>query len=221
MTNDPQVLINRGEIWRGARQEFRATVTKPVRLANFRKTQKIRDDGLAAPVLVDPVGMQAVAAASRFQIDKGKRQIILAQEPGKYVQSLGLPFWVAVRLPGRQASRDRRGGFQWLLIEQARRGALVAKALCADGTENSRRRLFAGSQASAGIFKPAFRISRLCQSQFPSGAVLAAAWHCHKPDLPRTRPSFRFPPTQEGRSACLPVTPAAAPQGHCPGTALQ
>ena len=68
------------------------TVTKPVRPANFRETQKIRNNGLAAPVLVDPVGVQAVAAASRFQVDKGKRQIIIAQEPGKYVQGFGLPF---------------------------------------------------------------------------------------------------------------------------------
>ena len=92
MTNAPLVLIDLGETWGGARQEFRANITKPVHLANFCETQKIGNDGLGAAVLVYPVGMQAVVAASRFQVDKGKRQIIMAQEPGKYVQRLGLPF---------------------------------------------------------------------------------------------------------------------------------
>src|SRR3954468_15485046 len=110
-----------------------------MRLANLRKTQKIRDDGFAAPVLVDPVGMQTVVAAARFQIDKGKRQIVMAQEPGKYVHRLGFPIRVAVRPPGCQASRDRRRRFQWLLIEHTWRGALVAKTLRADGTENAQR----------------------------------------------------------------------------------
>src|SRR5256885_8079571 len=78
-------------------------------------------------------------AAACFQVDKRKRQIVVAEEPGKYVQSLGLPFWVTVRLPGRQASRNCRSGFQWLLIEHAWSGTFIAKALCADGAENSRR----------------------------------------------------------------------------------
>ncbi len=38
---------------------------------------------------------------ARFQIDEGERQIIMAQEPGEYVQGLGLLFWLTVRLPAR------------------------------------------------------------------------------------------------------------------------
>ena len=41
-----------------------------LRQANFRETQKIGYDRLAAFVLIHPVGMQAVMAASRFQVDK-------------------------------------------------------------------------------------------------------------------------------------------------------
>ena len=72
MTNDPRVLIEPGDSRRGSRQVLHATFTKPMYLANFRKAQKIGDDGLAASVLVDPVGMQTVMAAARFQIDQGE-----------------------------------------------------------------------------------------------------------------------------------------------------
>jgi hypothetical protein len=37
---------------------------------HLRETEKIRNDGLPSPVLVDAAGMQAVATASGFRIDQ-------------------------------------------------------------------------------------------------------------------------------------------------------
>ena len=190
-----------------------------MRLANFRETQKIGNDELAAPVLVDPVGMQAVAAASRFQVDQGKRQIIMAQEPGEYVQSLGLPFRVAVRLPGRQASRDRRGGFQGLLIEQARSGCACRQSLVCrrDGKHPTAR--FAGSQASAGIstrhlYRQACgRNSRQEQGLRQPGIVISQTF---------LEPDPVSVSTDARQEISLSASDAeAAPQEHCPGMQLQ
>lgn len=75
------------------------------------------------------------------------------------MQGFGFPFRVAIRLPGRQTSRNRRGGLQGLLIEQARHGALVAKALCADGTENARWPCLPGHKPTQG-FQPRIRAGR-------------------------------------------------------------
>ena len=106
------------------RREFRDIAAGARELANFRKTEQVGDDGLAAPVLVGAVGMQSVATAARFEIDQRRRQIIGAEKPRKGALRIDLPFGVAVGAPRREAGRDRRGRLQRLLIE--RRGAASA-----------------------------------------------------------------------------------------------
>src|SRR5581483_1408426 len=77
------------------RRRFRATASGTGELPDFRKSEQIGYDRLAAPVLVRTVGMQAVATASRFQISHWGRQIVAAQKPGKCPRGIGLPFVIA------------------------------------------------------------------------------------------------------------------------------
>ena len=139
----------------------------------------------------------------RFEIDQRHRQIVA--RPGtsrKPAPRIGFPFRVAVRAPSRKAGRDRRGGFQRLLIEGAGCVALVAEACRADRPEMPRRRGLLGHQPAqrpqAGL-----DISGLLRAPCPSGSGLAAGAHCHRPTLPRTRssPASRPPPerTSTGR----------------------
>ena len=88
---------------RAATQASRELVTCARKLANFREAKQIGHDGFAAPVLVGAVGMQAVAAASRFQIDQRQGQIIAAQKPGECARGIGLP---SASPSARQAARQ-------------------------------------------------------------------------------------------------------------------
>ena len=116
------------------------------KLANLGEAEKIGHDGLAAAVLVGAVGMQAIAAAAGFRDRPAASDRSLL--PRNQANARGrdrLPFGVAVGAPGREAGRDRRRGLQRLLIERARRLALVAEAVGADGPEKTRPASFAAS----------------------------------------------------------------------------
>jgi hypothetical protein len=79
--------------------------------------------------------MQSIATASRFQVHQRQGKIIAAQKPGKCPRGFRLPLSIPVCAPGRKAGRDASGGLQGLLIEGARRLALVTKARRADRPE--------------------------------------------------------------------------------------
>src|SRR5271170_2090596 len=113
-----------------AGHEFETDLAKAGHLTNLRETEKIGHDRLPAPVLVRAVGMQAIATATGFQIDEGRRHVIAAEKPRESPRRLVPPFDIAIPSPRCQARRDRRRGFQWLLIERPRRLALVAETPC-------------------------------------------------------------------------------------------
>jgi hypothetical protein len=103
------------------------TAARTGKLANLCKAQQIGDRGFAPPVFVRSVRMQPIATASRFQVDEGRREIVAAEEPGKGPLGIRPPFRITVRAPSGKAGRDRRRGFERLLIELER--------LLASGTE--------------------------------------------------------------------------------------
>src|SRR5271163_3966195 len=117
--------------------EFETALAKAGHLTNFREAEKIGHDRLPAPVLVRAVRMQAIATATGFQIDQGRRQVIATEKPRKCPRRLVPPFDIAIRSPRCQARRDRCGGFQRLLIERPRRLALVAETFRTDRPENT------------------------------------------------------------------------------------
>ena len=71
--------------------------------AHLRESEQIRHDGFAAPVLVRPLGMQAIAAASRFEIDQRHGQIVAAEKPCEGALRIGFP----LGSPSARRRRDR------------------------------------------------------------------------------------------------------------------
>src|SRR5258708_36029506 len=72
--------------------------------------------------------MQSIATTAGLGIDERNRQVVAAEKPEENPGRDRLPFGIAVRAPRDQARRNRRGGFQRLLIESARRLSEFAKA---------------------------------------------------------------------------------------------
>src|ERR1700744_4615270 len=119
MTNDcrPDSLLD----WRPAR----AQTTRLPRVPNIagqpphlNEPEQIGHNGLSAPVLVHTAGMQAIAAASRFQVDQQDRQGIPAEKPLERTLSIAPPPRVSVRSPCREARGDGGRRLQRLLIER-------------------------------------------------------------------------------------------------------
>ena len=52
------------------RRRFCTALAETGHLTNLREAEKIGYDGLAAPVLVAAVGMQAITTAARLQVDQ-------------------------------------------------------------------------------------------------------------------------------------------------------
>ena len=77
--------------------------------------------------------MQAIAATAGLQIDQRQRQVVAAEEPREGARRGGLPFGMAIGALGRKTGRNRRRGFQRLLVKGARRLAFIAKAVRTDG----------------------------------------------------------------------------------------
>lgn len=92
-----------GNLLSQTRREFRTALAEAGNLTNLRDAEKIGYDGLTAPVLVRPVGMQAIATATRFQVDQRQRQVIAAEKPLECVRRAGPPFEITVRTPRRKA----------------------------------------------------------------------------------------------------------------------
>src|SRR5258708_17757014 len=78
--------------------------------------------------------MQSIATTAGLGIDERNRQIVAAEKPEENPGRDRLPFGFAVRAPRDQARRNRRSGFQRLLIESARRLSEFAKARRTHGT---------------------------------------------------------------------------------------
>ena len=74
------------------------------------KPEEIGDDRLPAAVLVDPVGMQAVAASAGLGVHQRQAQVIAAQEPGKGAGRTGLPGCVAAFIDVMSNLFGRRTG---------------------------------------------------------------------------------------------------------------
>ena len=81
--------------------------------------------------------MQTIATASRFDVDEGCREIVTAEEPGKCPLGISLPFEITVRAPRCKAGRDRRRGFERLLIELERLFTLGTETVGADRSEEA------------------------------------------------------------------------------------
>ena len=86
-------------------------------MSNLGKSKQVRHHGFSSPVLVGPVGVQTVAAASRFQIDQRDRQIVAAKEPCENTRGFGFPFDILIGAPRREAGRDGRRSLERLLIK--------------------------------------------------------------------------------------------------------
>ena len=117
------------------RSRFGAAFAQAGELSNLGKAEQIRHHGFAAPILVGTVGVQAIAAASRFQIDQGDRQVVTAKEPREYPRGFSFPTDIMIGAPRGEAGRDRCRGLQRLLIEWLRRLAPVAESRRADWAE--------------------------------------------------------------------------------------
>ena len=136
---------------RAARDGLKRASRGAMDLAHFRQADEIGDGGFPAAIFVDPVGMQAVAAAAGFQIDQRQRQIIVAQEPGEGARRLGHPARIAIGPRRRQAGGNGRGRFQRLLVEHARPPAPVAETVGADGPEDAGLGHLLGHQPGQGF----------------------------------------------------------------------
>ena len=104
-------------------------------MSNLGKAEQVRHHGFSAPVFVGTVGVQAIAAASGFQIDQRDRQVVAAEKPREYPRGFGFPFDIVIGAPRGEAGRDGRRGLQRLLVERLRRLAPVAKSRRANRAE--------------------------------------------------------------------------------------
>ena len=152
VTKCPRSFDQEVSFRRTARNAGRSSRRRDARkLAHLGKAEQVGDDGLAAAVFVGTIGMQSIAAAAGLQIDQRHRQIVAAEKPGECARGVGFPLGIAVRTPGRQAGRDRRGGFQRLLIERARVAAADRRSCASRRGGNDPPASSAAPSASAAI----------------------------------------------------------------------
>ena len=111
--------------------------------------------------------MQPVTAAAGFQVDQGQTTDRCCRETSANARAASaFHVEIAIRAPGRKAGRDRRRGFQGLLIERLWQLSLLAEPLGTDRSEEpAGRRLqrhepTQGSQAGLDIGRRAGRMPR-------------------------------------------------------------
>ena len=83
---------------------------------DIHEPQQVGQHRFRAPVFIEAVRMQAVAAAPGFEIDQRHAKVIAPEKPIERPRGARQPLGLLIDTPSSEAGRNRRGGFEGLLV---------------------------------------------------------------------------------------------------------
>ena len=158
-------------------------------------------EGRFGPLVpVDPVLLEAVAAAAGAWVVEVLAQVVAAEEPLEGRAGLVQPGGVLGGPVGLQAGRDRRVGLDRLLVELGPLAAPCGRSRCSRSAGSAPAGPSGSRPASpASASRPPGPGRCRCRGRWRSGP--AAAGRCRSSGSPRTRASRAWPSGRRGRSA--------------------
>ena len=120
----------------------------PFSVADVGKAKEIRQDRLAAAVVVSAVRVESVATTSSQDIDDGLPQIVAAEKPSKGAMCFARPPGIFGQSLRGKACSNRGGRLDWLLVKARAGRAYIVEALSAHRPEQACRRFLASGEPS-------------------------------------------------------------------------
>jgi hypothetical protein len=109
-------------------------------LADFCKSQQIRECGFRTLVLIGPVEMKSICATAGSRIYQCRPEIVFTQEPPERAHRLSGPVRTIAYPRSRKAGRNRCARLDWLLVKRFGELTDPAETVGANRPEMSCRR---------------------------------------------------------------------------------